>query len=134
MPPPGKRLPITPQEFLKSLGGSGDSSTENDAAVVIDEKDPMKAVENFVDDSVKEGLRRDASAARSEKPPDLRVNEISAEGELYLRFTSEMEEIPSADLLQAMNDERRRLEATTDGIKIDLVYFPGVEDRMKANI
>ena len=69
----------------------------------------MKTVEKFVDNSVEEGLRRDASAARNDKPPDLRVNEISAEGELNLKFTSEMDEIPTLELLLEMSDERRRL-------------------------
>ena len=104
MPPPGKRLPITPKEFLQSLGSS-DSSVN----IVIDEKNAMKAVEKFVNNSVEEGLRRDASAARNEKPPDLRVQDISAEGELNLRFTGEMDEILSEELLLAMSDERRRL-------------------------
>ena len=51
-----------------------------------------------------------------------------------MRFTSEIEEIPSEELLLAMSDERRRLEDATDGLKIDLIYFPGVEDPMIADI
>ena len=94
----------------------------------------MKTVEKFVDNSVEEGLRRDASAARNDKPPDLRVQDITAEGELNLRFSNEMDEIPSEELLLAMSDERRRLEAEKYGIKIDFVYFPGIEDPMKADI
>ena len=51
-----------------------------------------------------------------------------------MRFTSEMDDFPTEELLLALNDERRRLEAATEGLKIDLIYFPGVEDPMKADI
>ena len=72
---------MTPDEFLTSIG----------EGIVINEKNPMETVGNFVADSFDKNIERDADASRNDKPPDLRVAKISATGEMNLKFTSEME-------------------------------------------
>ena len=124
--PPGKRLPMTPTEFIASLGDD----------IVIDPKDPMKSVDTFAEKEFEKGLKRDTSASRNDKPPDIRVKEITAEADVNFMFTSLME-FPDDIVSQLASDERRRLEGEIDekaGLKIELAYFPGVEDPLKADI
>ena len=96
----------------------------------------MKSVTNYVTKKFNDDIERDTSASRNEKPPDLRIKEVSATGEMTLKFTSEMI-FPDDIMNELALDERRRLEGEIDlksGLKVELVYFPGVEDPMKADI
>ena len=96
----------------------------------------MKSVTNYVTKKFNDDIERDTSASRNEKPPDLRIKEVSATGEMTLKFTSEMI-FPDDIMNELALDERRRLEGEIDlksGLKVELVYFPGVEEPMTADI
>ena len=66
----------------------------------------------------------------------MRVKQVSAEADVSFIFTSVMD-FPDDIVGQLASDERRRLEGELDekdGLKIELAYFPGVEDPLKADI
>ena len=55
---------------------------------------------------------------------------------MVLRFTNKMV-FPDGLVEELVEDERRRLEGEIDheeGLNVELVYFPGVEDPMKSEI
>ena len=61
---------------------------------------------------------------------------MSPSGDMVLRFTNKMV-FPDGLIEELVEDERRRLEGEIDneeGLNVELVYFPGVEDPMKSEI
>ena len=96
----------------------------------------MATVVRIIDDARQESIERDTSAARNEKPPDLRMKSVSPSGDMALRFTNKME-FPDGLIEELAEDERRRLEGEIDhaeGLNIELIYFPGLEDPMNSEI
>ena len=114
--------------------------------VPVNKSNPMKAVDDLMLKMYTEEIALDESAPRNEKPPDLRLDKVSATGDLGMKFTSKMT-FPD-DILQQVQDstERRRLKKRAGGrtggkddsneswLSVELVYFPGVEDPFKSDI
>ena len=129
VPPPGKKLPISPIEFLASMVSLAEG-------IELDEKDPMKTVNSIVEKANEESIKRDVSFPRNEKPPDVRRSNMSPSGDMSFKFTSSMK-FPDNILDELAEDERRRLSGEIDhheGLKVELIYFPGLEDPINSDI
>ena len=64
------------------------------------------------------------------------MDNVSPTGGMGLRFTSKMV-FPDDVLTELAEDERRRLSGEIEnhhGLKVELIYFPGVEDPINSEI
>ena len=64
------------------------------------------------------------------------MDNVSPTGGMGLRFTSKMD-FPDDILNELAEDERRRLSGEIEdhlGLKVELIYFPGVEDPINSDI
>ena len=64
------------------------------------------------------------------------MDNVSPTGGMGLRFTSKMD-FPDDILNELAEDERRRLQGEIEdhlGLKVELIYFPGVEDPINSDI
>ena len=99
----------------------------------------MSAIQNLVSDANARTMQRDEKAGRNNKPPELRLKNISPTGLLSFKFTKKMS-FPDNLMSLLHKEQQRNLEEDGEEIevdqslKIELVYFAGVEDKINSEI
>ena len=72
---------VTPSQFLTSIAKE----------IEVDQEFPMDSVNTYINKIYIENQKRDESAPRNEKPPDLRLDAASSTGDIAMKFTSKMD-------------------------------------------
>lgn len=68
----GKRLSMTPKRFLEMISA--------DSGFKVNEENPMKTVEEILEQARRESVELDEIYGRNEKPPELRLKDVTASG------------------------------------------------------